>query len=60
MYLQGRLGIESSPELGDQLFAILRRQSPPETLFIDFEAVSYMGTSGIATLIDQEPYTRFG
>lgn len=50
MYLQGRLGIKSSPELRDRLFAILRRQSPPETLFINFEAVSYMDRSGIANV----------
>jgi anti-sigma B factor antagonist len=60
MYLQGRLGIESSPELRDRLFAILRRQSPPETLFIDFEAVSYMDTSGIATLIEGLKIARIG
>jgi anti-sigma B factor antagonist len=59
-YLKGRLGIESSPELRDRLLGILRRQSPPETVVIDFEAVSYMDTSGIATLIEALKIARIG
>jgi anti-sigma B factor antagonist len=51
MYLQGRVDIESSPHLRDQLLAMLRRQPPPETIGIDLAEVSYMDTSGIATLI---------
>ena len=51
MYLRGRLSIESSPNLRDQLLAMLRRQPPPETIAIDLAEVSYMDTSGIATLI---------
>jgi anti-sigma B factor antagonist len=51
MYLRGRLSIESSPGLRDQLLAMLRRQPPPETIGIDLAEVSYMDTSGIATLI---------
>ena len=60
MYLQGRLSIESSPDLRDRLFAMLRRQSPPETVVIDFEAVSYMDTSGMATLIEGLKIARLG
>jgi anti-sigma B factor antagonist len=52
MYLRGRLNIESSPDLRDHLLAILRRPSPPETIAIDLSAVSYVDTSGIATLIE--------
>jgi anti-sigma B factor antagonist len=60
MYLQGRLSIESSPDLRGRLLAMLRTQFPPETLVIDFEAVSYMDTSGIATLIEALKIARIG
>ena len=52
MYLRGRLDIESSPDLRDHLLAMLRRQFSPETIVIDVAAVSYIDTSGIATLIE--------
>ena len=52
MYLRGRLDIESSPDLRDHLLAIMRMQFPPETIAIDLVAVSYIDTSGIATLIE--------
>ena len=52
IYLRGRLDIESSPDLRDRLLAILRRQFAPETIAIDLVAVSYIDTSGIATLIE--------
>ena len=52
MYLHGRVDIESSPDLRDHLLAMLRRQSPLETMAIDLTAVSYMGTAGLATLIE--------
>jgi anti-sigma B factor antagonist len=51
MYLQGRVSIETSPDFRDHLLAMLRRPSPQEALAIDVAAVSYMDTSGIATLI---------
>lgn len=60
MYLQGRLNIESSPGLRGRLLAMLRKQSPPEMLVIDFEAVSYIDTSGIATLIEGLKIARLG
>jgi anti-sigma B factor antagonist len=50
MYLQGRADIESSPDLRDHLLAMLRKL--PETIIIDLKEVSYMDTSGIATLIE--------
>ena len=60
MYLRGRLSIESSPNLRDHLLAILQRQSPRETIVIDLTAVSYMDTSGIATLIEGLKIARIG
>jgi len=52
MYLSGRLNIESSPDLRHHLLSALLRQSPPEAVVIDFAGISYMDTSGIATLIE--------
>jgi anti-sigma B factor antagonist len=60
MYLQGRLSIESSPDLRGRLLAMLRTRSTPETLVIDFKAVSYMDTSGVATLIEGLKIARIG
>jgi anti-sigma B factor antagonist len=51
VYLRGRINIESSPDLRDHLLTMLRRQSPP-AITIDLVGVSYMDTSGIATLIE--------
>jgi anti-sigma B factor antagonist len=60
MYLRGRLSIESSPDLRDHLLAMLRRQPPPETIAIDLAEVSYVDTSGIATLIEGLKIARIG
>jgi anti-sigma B factor antagonist len=60
MYLRGRLSIESSPDVRDHLLAMLRSQSPPETIAIDLAEVSYMDTSGIATLIEGLKIARIG
>src|SRR5262249_48343039 len=49
--LNGRLTIESSPELRNQLLAVLRRQSL-ETLTIDLADVPYIDCAGIATLVE--------
>lgn len=49
--LQGRLGIDSSPNLRDRLLAILREQ-PPKIVIVDLSEVSYVDTSGIATLLE--------
>ena len=51
MYLLGRVSIDTSPDFRDHLLAMLRRPSPPEVIAINVAAVSYMDTSGIATLI---------
>jgi anti-sigma B factor antagonist len=49
--LHGRLGIDSSPTLRDRLLAILQGQ-PPKTIIVDLAEVSYIGSSGIATLLE--------
>jgi anti-sigma B factor antagonist len=60
MYLRGRVGIESSAELRNRLLAMLRGQSPPETITINLAEVSYMDTSGMATLIEALKVGRTG
>jgi anti-sigma B factor antagonist len=52
MVLRGRVDLESSPHLRDQLLALLRLQSSPGRIAIDLGAVAYMDSSGIATLIE--------
>lgn len=49
--LRGRVGIDSSPTFRDQLLAMLQAESP-ETVIVDLTEVSYMDSSGIATLIE--------
>lgn len=49
--LQGRLGIDSSPDLRDRLLAMLRGQ-PSKVVIVDLTEVSYIDTSGIATLLE--------
>jgi anti-sigma B factor antagonist len=49
--LRGRLNIDSSPALRDQLLAMLRAQSP-KAVIVDLTDVSYIDSSGIATLIE--------
>lgn len=51
MYLRGRVNIEASPDLRDRLLAMLRPQSS-RAITIDLAGVSYMDTSGLATLIE--------
>ena len=51
VYLRGRLNIESSPAFRDQLLASLQAQSAPSVI-VDFSDVSYVDSSGIATLIE--------
>jgi anti-sigma B factor antagonist len=52
MYLKGRIDLESSPLLRNQLLALLRRQDPPGAIVIDLAETSYLDTSGIATLVE--------
>ena len=49
--LRGRLNIDSSPALRDRLLAMLQPQSP-QAVIVDFSDVSYIDSSGIATLIE--------
>jgi len=49
--LHGRLGIDSSPDLRDRLLVMLHGQ-PPKTVTVDLTEVSYIDTSGIATLLE--------
>jgi anti-anti-sigma factor len=51
VYLRGRLSIDSSPDLRDQLLEILGRQSLP-ALTIDLVDLTYMDCSGIAALVE--------
>ena len=49
--LRGRLSIDSSPTLRDRLLAMLQGQ-PPKTIIVDLTEVSYIGSSGVATLLE--------
>src|SRR5215470_2797832 len=49
--LRGRLNIDSSPALRDRLLSMLGAQSP-EGVIVDLTDVSYIDSSGIATLIE--------
>jgi anti-sigma B factor antagonist len=49
--LRGRLSIDSSPAFRDRLLAMLRRQSPAAVM-VDLSEVSYIDTSGVATLVE--------
>ena len=49
--LRGRLNIDSSPALRDQLLAMLQAQSP-QGVIVDFSDVSYVDSSGIATVVE--------
>ena len=49
--LGGRLTIDSSPELRNQLLAVLYGETL-KSLFIDLSDVPYMDLSGVATLLE--------
>ena len=49
--LSGRITIDSSPELREQLIALLSGE-PLEGLTVDLSNVPYMDLSGIATLLE--------
>ena len=50
-YLAGRIDIDSSPAVRDQLIALL--QAPhPSTVSIDLSGVTHIDSSGVATLIE--------
>lgn len=49
--LNGCLNIDSSPSLRDRLLTILHPEAP-EVLIVDLSEVSFVDSSGIATLIE--------
>jgi anti-sigma B factor antagonist len=49
--LRGRLNIDSAPAFRDLLVIVFQVQSPPAVI-VDFSDVSYVDSSGIATLIE--------
>ena len=49
--LRGRLNIDSSPAFRNLLLIVLQVQSP-RAVIVDFSDVSYVDSSGIATLIE--------
>jgi anti-sigma B factor antagonist len=49
--LRGRFNIDSSPAVRDRLLLLLRAQSP-EPVIVDLTDVTYIDSSGIATLIE--------
>jgi anti-sigma B factor antagonist len=48
----GRINVDSSPDLRDCLLAILSEERLPGAITVDLAGVSYIETSGIATLIE--------
>lgn len=50
--LTGRVDVDSSPDVRDRLRILLSQDPLPETIIVDFAGVSYIETSGIATLIE--------
>ena len=50
--LAGRVDVDSSPDLRDCLRTLLSAEALPQTIIVDLAGVSYIETSGIATLIE--------
>ena len=50
--LSGRINVDSSPDLRNSLQAILSTEPLPRIVTVDLAGVSYVETSGIATLIE--------
>jgi len=50
--LYGRIDVDSSPHLRNCLSAILSKGQLPRTITVDLAGVSYIETSGMATLIE--------
>jgi anti-sigma B factor antagonist len=50
--LTGRVDVDSSPDLRDRLRTLLSETTLPEAIIVDLGGVSYIETSGIATLIE--------
>jgi anti-anti-sigma factor len=50
--LSGRVDVDSSPNLRDRLRTLLSEEALPQSIIVDLAGVSYIETSGIATLIE--------
>jgi anti-sigma B factor antagonist len=50
--LSGRVDVDSSPDLRDRLRTLLSEEGLPQAIIVDLAGVSYLETSGIATLIE--------
>jgi anti-sigma B factor antagonist len=50
--LSGRVDVDSSPDLRDRLRTLLSEEPLLQTIIVDLAGVSYIETSGIATLIE--------
>jgi anti-sigma B factor antagonist len=50
--LTGRVDVDSSPDLRDRLRSLLSEKALPQTVIVDLAGVSYIETSGAATLIE--------
>jgi anti-sigma B factor antagonist len=48
----GRIDVDSSPDLRDRLRTLLSEKALPQTIIVDLAGVSYIETSGVATLIE--------
>jgi anti-sigma B factor antagonist len=48
----GRINVDSSPDLRDCLSSIMSTEPLPRAITVDLAGVSYIETSGIATLIE--------
>jgi len=50
--LNGRIDVDSSPDLRDCLLTILSEKPLPRAITVDLAGVFYIETSGIATLVE--------
>ena len=50
--LDGRIDVDSSPDLRDYLLTILSEEPLPHAITVDLAGVPYIETSGIATLVE--------
>jgi anti-sigma B factor antagonist len=50
--LTGRVDVDSSPDLRDRLRVLLSDEASPQTVIVDLAGVTYIETSGVATLIE--------
>ena len=56
--VQGRVTIDNSGELRRKLNDVLRAKTKPETVTVDLSSVSYIDSSGVATLLEAKRVAR--